>query len=370
MQDLRIQAHNTCYRLEVWQTPDGERLLGELPVSLNGGHFGPELRRYALYQHHHCHVTQPLLHEQLREWGIDISVGQINALLSGANAAFFAEKDQLLVTSLEVSRHITVDDSGARHQGHNGYVTQIGNDWFAWFASTASKSRINFLQLLHAGNITYCLNAHALSYLQEERLPKEPLRRLQAHTQTTIAAVACWEDHLDALGITCERHRRIATEGALLGGLIEKGFSPELAIISDGAGQFAILLHALCWVHAERLVHKLIPLNERHRQDQERVRGEIWDLYADLKTYRRDPDPASAPGAGGALRRHLHPAHHLRHPQPDPQAAARPQGEAAAGAQASGHRPAYQRQRRRHPRLREVAQDQRRHPQRSGQTLS
>ena len=82
---------------------------------------------------------------------------------------------------------------------------------------------------------------------------------------------------------------------ALLGGLIEKGFSPEMAIISDGAGQFAILLHGLCWVHAERLVHKLIPLNEQHRQDQERVRGEIWDLYADLKTYRRHPDPALAP---------------------------------------------------------------------------
>jgi hypothetical protein len=294
VQDLRIEPHNTCYRLEVWQTADGGRLVGELPTSLNGGHFGPELRRYALYQHHHCHVTQPLLHEQLREWGIDISVGQIDALLSGANAGFFAEKDELLVTGLKVSGHITVDDSGARHQGHNGYVTQIGNDWFAWFASTASKSRINFLQLLHAGNITYCLNAHALSYLHEERLPKEPLRRLQAQTQTTIAEVACWEAHLDAVGITSERHRRIATEGALLGGLIEKGFSLALVIVSDGAGQFAILLHALCWVHAERLVHKLIPLNERQRQDQERVRGEIWGLYADLKAYQRHPDPGLA----------------------------------------------------------------------------
>jgi hypothetical protein len=155
VQDLRIQAHNTCYRREVWLTPDGQSLLGELPASLNGGHFGAELRRYALYQHHHCHVTQPLLHEQLREWGIDISVGQIDALLSGDNAGFLAEKDQLLVTGLQVSGHITVDDSGARHQGHNGYVTQIGNEWFAWFASTGSKSRINFLQLLHAGPITY-----------------------------------------------------------------------------------------------------------------------------------------------------------------------------------------------------------------------
>ena len=295
VQDLRIEPHNTCYRLEVWHTPDAERLLGELPAGLNGGHFGAQLRRYVLYQHHHCHVTQALLHEQLREWGIDISAGQINALLSGANDEFLTEKDQLLVTGLAVSGHITVDDSGARHRGNNGYVTQIGNDWFAWFASTGSKSRINFLQLLHAGNITYSLNAHALTYLQEERLPKEPLRRLQAHTPATIAEVACWEEHLDALGIERERHRRIATEGALLGGLIEKGFSPELVIVSDGAGQFAILLHALCWVHAERLVHKLIPLNDQHRQDQARVRGEIWDLYADLKAYRSHPDAALAP---------------------------------------------------------------------------
>jgi hypothetical protein len=295
VQDLRIQAHNTCYRREVWLTPDGEWLLGELPASLNGGHFGAELRRYALYQHHHCHVTQPLLHEQLREWGIDISVGQIDALLSGDNAGFLAEKDQLLVTGLQVSGHITVDDSGARHQGNNGYVTQIGNEWFAWFASTGSKSRINFLQLLHAGNITYCLNEHALFYLQEERLPKEPLRRLQAGASLQITGIPDWEAHLDALEIKRERHRRIATEGALLGGLIEKGFSPELVIVSDGAGQFAILLHALCWVHAERLVHKLIPLNERHRQDQQRVRSEIWDLYADLKAYQRDPDPTLVP---------------------------------------------------------------------------
>jgi len=299
VQDVRIQAHNTCYRREVWLTPDGALLLGELPASLNGGHFGPELRRYALYQHHHCHVTQPLLHEQLREWDIDISVGQIDALLSADNEEFIAEKDQLLVTGLEVSRFITVDDSGARHQGNNGYVTQIGNDWFAWFASTDSKSRINFLQLLHAGHITYSLNEHALSYLREEYLPKEPLRRLQAHTHATIAEVTCWEEHLDALGIDVERHRRIATEGALLGGLIDKGFSPELVIVSDGAGQFAILLHALCWVHAERLVHKLIPLNERHRQDQERVRSEIWDLYADLKAYQRNPDPTLAPALEG-----------------------------------------------------------------------
>ena len=48
-------------------------------------------------------------------------------------------------------------------------------------------------------------------------------------------------------------------------------------------------------MHADRLVHKLIPLSDQQRQDQARVRGQILELYADLKAYRRDPDPALAP---------------------------------------------------------------------------
>jgi len=45
-------------------------------------------------------------------------------------------------------------------------------------------------------------------------------------------------------------------------------------------------------VHTERLVHKLIPSNAVQRGEQERVRGEIWAYYADLKVYRAAPAPA------------------------------------------------------------------------------
>jgi hypothetical protein len=63
----------------------------------------------------------------------------------------------------------------------------------------------------------------------------------------------------------------------------------RLAIVSDDAGQFNVLLHGLCWIHAERLVHTLLPLNEDHREDIAKVRGELWDLYRDLKGYERRP---------------------------------------------------------------------------------
>ena len=42
-------------------------------------------------------------------------------------------------------------------------------------------------------------------------------------------------------------------------------------------------------MHAERLVHKLIPFNDRQRLAIDLVRQLIWWFYADLKAYRRDP---------------------------------------------------------------------------------
>lgn len=289
VQDILITPLNTRYRLARWQTLDGRHLTGRLPESLHNGHFGPELVSYVLYQHHHCLVTQPLLHEQLREWGIDISAGQIDALLQNGKASFHEEKDALLTAGLALSSYVTVDDTGARHQGNNGYVTHIGNQYFAWFQSSTTKSRINFLELLRAGQTDYRINADALTYMKKQGLSQVFLDALGKHEIAGFADQQAWHGHMDALGMHVQRYRRIATEGALLGSLKGLHIAENLAIISDDAGQFNVLTHGLCWVHAERLVHKMLPLNDQHRIDIARVRGQIWDLYADLKSYKARP---------------------------------------------------------------------------------
>jgi hypothetical protein len=58
---------------------------------------------------------------------------------------------------------------------------------------------------------------------------------------------------------------RIATERALWGAIKAHGLLPGTVIVSDDAGQFLVGEHALCWVHAERLVHKLEAFTEAHR---------------------------------------------------------------------------------------------------------
>jgi hypothetical protein len=115
----------------------------------------------------------------------------------------------------------------------------------------------------------------ALSYFREHSLSQPPLTALQSAADRVFTERPQWEAYLRTLDICNERHRRVATEGALLGGLDDKGLAEGLAIVSDDAGPFDGLTHGLCWVHAERLIHKLIPLNEAHRADPQAMRAEI-----------------------------------------------------------------------------------------------
>jgi len=65
----------------------------------------------------------------------------------------------------------------------------------------------------------------------------------------------------------------VATEGALWGAIRHQGLLERAVILSDDAGQFRVGRHALCWVHAERLVHKLVPANDKQRNAIENASG-------------------------------------------------------------------------------------------------
>jgi hypothetical protein len=201
--------------------------------------------------------------------------------------AYHAEKQDILRVGLSVSSYINTDDTSARHQGVNSYCTHIGNEWFAWFETTSRKNRINFLELLRGQNTDYVLSSEALSYMREHKLPQSFWLPLSFSIDRVFKDQEEWLSYLQELGLEKNSHIKTATEGALLGAVIVSGVSPELGIVSDGAGQFRLLSHGLCWVHAERLINKLIPFTEAQRQGVETIQGEIWDFYQDLKAYKR-----------------------------------------------------------------------------------
>jgi hypothetical protein len=117
----------------------------------------------------------------------------------------------------------------------------------------------------------------ALDYLHRRALPQHAIARLAAHPRKHFPDEAAWRDHLHQLGIDALKHShdavRLATEGALWGSIKAHDFLPDAVILSDDAGQFAVGKHALCWVHAERLVHELDTFTDAQRAAQAHVRG-------------------------------------------------------------------------------------------------
>lgn len=292
VQDLAIRTHNTCYLREQWRFPTGEYVTAPVPATaVRGGHYGPQLVSYVLHQYYYAHVTQPLLLAQLHDWGIEISAGQLNHLLTEGHDAFHQEKAAIKAAGLATSGYIQADDTGARHQGRNGYCTYIGNERFAWFASTDSKSRVNFLELLQAERC-YAVNAEALAYMAERGLAAGH-REMLAARPVVLADPDAWAAHLRRNLVDSPRAVALATEGALIGGLAAQGFNLDIGLVSDDAGQFDLFVHGLCWVHAERPLSRLVPLNESDRRAIAWARQQVWFLYRDLKAYRQHPDPAA-----------------------------------------------------------------------------
>ncbi len=294
VEDLVVRPATIRYRRQRWRTPAGETIVAPLPPGVRG-HVGAELRRYVLALYHQGRMTVPGLLAHLDDLGVSLSKRQLVRLLIARQEPFVDEARDVLRAGLETAAWITVDDTGARHKGTNAICTQIGNDHFAWFATTASKSRLNFLDLLRAGHTDYVVNDAALASMHRRNLAGPLIARLEACETRRFADHDAWTAHLDRLGVSgLTVHPdpvRIATEGAPWGSVLDHGFLADAVIVSDDAGQFNVGHHALCWVHAERLIHKLDTFTDRQRRAVERTRTRVWKLYADLKAYRQKPSP-------------------------------------------------------------------------------
>ncbi len=297
VRDLRLSAEVIRYRRERWLLPSGETVLAPLPAGIVGG-FGPELRRFVLALHAQGQVTTERLTALLNGIGMEASKRQVVRMLTGSLDDFVAEDQEVLRAGLATARWVTVDDTAARHARQDGFTTQIGDKRFAVFRTGASKSREAFLSVLRAGHADYVVNAAALDYMRGHGLSGQVVALLGAHPARLFADAAVWTAHLARLGIdtlaVTPDPVQMATQGALWGAICHHGLLAGTVIVSDGAGQFRVGIHALCWAHAERLVHKPVPATPEQRRAVEVTRTLIWWFYADLKAWACDPCPRRA----------------------------------------------------------------------------
>ncbi len=165
------------------------------------------------------------------------------------------------------------------------------------FRTGRSKSRLNFLSLLRAGCEDYVINDAALDYMRYRKVAPDVITRLAAHPKTAFASQMAWYDHLVRLRLDVFDRTLVRefSEAALWGAVRHHGMMGNTVVVSDDAGQFRIPNHALCWVHAERLLQKLMPKTPEQTRKVDKVRDQVWGLYRDLRLWKQKPSVTDGP---------------------------------------------------------------------------
>ena len=248
-------------------------------------------------QHVQGQVTAERLLTQLLSLGVRISKGQIIALLNQDNAAFHAEKDAILEAGLATARWVTVDGPSGNalravhrrpprphqpdHDPHRRRPLRL--------VRHPPVQESAELPGVAAGRPDYVINAAAEAYMVEHAVPAAVIDALVGHDHQRFADQAAWEAHLASLDIG--GRRRIVTEAALVGAITAHGLLSDTAIVSDDAGQFNVFTHALCWIHAERHLRRLVCVTDEQRRLVAVQRHLVWWYFRDLKAYKADPTP-------------------------------------------------------------------------------
>ncbi|WP_152558773.1 transposase [Endozoicomonas numazuensis] len=213
--------------------------------------------------------------------------------MTKGHGTFHQEKEEILEAGHACSDYLQVDDTGARHQGKNGYCLFVGNPYFSYFLSSGSKSRINFLSCLQGQQSFYLLNEVAIDSMKQVKMSEKWIAGFSACGEKAFSSKEEWESFLTELECASPEQRRLATEGVLKAALKKNNSLENMIIHSDGARQFdTVFEHALCWYHAGRPLDKLIPANDLERAARDWMQDQYWRLYDDIEAYQKSPTKA------------------------------------------------------------------------------
>ena len=297
VQDLVLKAETTRYRRERWETLDGERLIAPLPAGIVGG-CGPHLHRLVLMLHFQGQMTCERIVALLTGLGLAISKRQVVRLMTAkledlprrGRSGFAGGTCRRALHHRRRHRRAPCRQGLFHHPHRLRSVRRVSH--------RPGKSRLAFLSRLLGGAARYVINAAAIAYMRGADLPQDVIDKLAGHASRDVRRVRAMDGALARA-----RHRRSqsdARSGAgdqrsgAVGAIEAEGLLGQAVIVSDDAGQFRLGDHALCWVHAERLVHKLVPANDRQSNAVEVARRMIWWFYRRLKAYKLAPSPQQA----------------------------------------------------------------------------
>ena len=194
VREIVFHAEEVTYRCEVWKFPGGSRHVAPLPPGAATGReqYGPGVKALVIMLYYQCQSTIRRIVSILNDVGLETSARLVGWSLTADAGGVVAEQQEVPGAGMETASWINVDDTGARHKAENGYCTAIGNDLFAHFRSSGSKSRLDFLEHLCAGEEACTVNEAALDCMRKRKLPRTVIERLASHGQRRFSSGDEW----------------------------------------------------------------------------------------------------------------------------------------------------------------------------------
>jgi len=301
VQEITIKTKNTLYLKEVYHSPSQHKTYtAELPKGVEG-EFGPGVKSLIITLKHASNVSEPKIHEFLKNMGILISPATISRILTKNLDIFHLEKADIFRAGLKSTIYQHIDDTGAKVKGQNHYVEIICNPFYTAYFTIPHKNRLSILEILQGGKPrTYFFNDEAFALLESFGLSRKMISKLQNAAFNKEWDEKQMQQLLGEIFLNPSKGKnlriRIMEAGAIAAYHNQKEFPVVNVLLSDGAPQYKKLTEeqALCWIHDGRDYTKLVPVVPFHKKELEDFRSQYWTYYGKLLQFKLDPSQENA----------------------------------------------------------------------------
>ena len=302
VQDLRLYTETICFRKEKFYSPTTRQTyLAPNPPGYDG-HFGPGVKAFVWTLAFESGLSEAKIFDLVRLAGMQMSRGQIAAILHGLGMTFAPERQAILAAGLRSSPWQHLDATPTRVAGTNQQCHVLTNPLYTVYTTVPQTNRLHVLDVLRGGQPRQFWLDQTTERLM--RLMDVPIHALKAVVHAMPREQLLTEADLDAFFASYTRHSRRYTRKWIKDSFAiaayhaqrDPPFPVVQLLIGDDAPQWAMLTEelALCWVHDGRHYTRLEPQLDHHRTLLADFRQDYWALYHALRQYQQDPSTGEA----------------------------------------------------------------------------
>ena len=198
VQDVVVKTDNVRFRKEKYYARSTRQTyLAALPAGYHG-QFGPGVRTLILAQYYGQGVSEPKIREFLIQIGLQISAGQLSAMLTQNQADFHAEKVAVYAAGLRSSPWQQTDDTLTRVNGQNQSCHVVCNPVYTAYFTRPGKDRLTVLDVLRQNRPRqYCVNAETLALLAHVQMARASRRCIEQWESGAMLDEATFMTRLD-----------------------------------------------------------------------------------------------------------------------------------------------------------------------------